>query len=173
MKLFIDKELSPVSTCADGRTVLHHLVTITHNWTTTDLECLSLLINYGCPIYAVDNMGKSLLHVILDSSSHFNCKEPLQQILGDGRMVSCESKNGVLPVQLAIRNYQPPATIKLLLPDHVSTWNSTKIRRKGLLHGVVELVHLPHPPRPVTLGLPFTSPKQEINQESPHCALWT
>jgi ankyrin repeat protein len=81
-------------------------------------------------------------------------------------MVSCESKDGDLPVQLAIRNYQPPATIKLPLPDDISTWNSTKIRRKGLLHEVVDLVHLPHPPRQGTLGLPFTSPKQEINQES-------
>lgn len=140
IELFLEKGLDPKERSDRGTSILHHLLVNPNDLNTNDLETARMLVGKGCDLEAVDNDGFSLLHALFSWPSYdvVTCfDELLNFVLGTGSMKFHMSKDGTLPLQMAIRSRQQPDIIRSLFPKNTSLWNFGDRRQVSRLHDAV------------------------------------
>jgi ankyrin repeat protein len=141
--LMLSKGLDPLDRSSSGGSILHYLLGNRYELGSEDLKIIQSILGAGGDIYAVDHHETSLLHVLFertDLQSIPILNDFVNIIIGDSRMISKPRKDGVLPLQLAIRSRQPSSIIQMLLPKDLSLWNSPEDRKFGPIHEAVKVV---------------------------------
>lgn len=139
VKRLLEKGLDPLEAAPNGRSLLHTRLFDDGPLNLEDLEVFQLLVERGCNIEAVDNDGNSLLHVLLcrENSNDKYARDIMLLLLGDGKMKSVQRNDGLLPLNLAVRQRLPASLVRLAIPSELSLWNNNGAARIPILHEAV------------------------------------
>jgi ankyrin repeat protein len=149
----LSKRVDPLEVSKDGRTILHHLLA-NPTFKEKDFELLEKFRGEGCTLDATDLQGNSLLHVLLDENLNHgfyqNEDDPdegwdqdhvfklASYLVEHHDTRSLARKDGLLPMQIALRRRLPTRFIELAIPGDPSVWNCSGSAQYSPLHEAVE-----------------------------------